>query len=153
MAIPGFTAIQAAATFPCSEKVNDARCVSDASGNWRCQRGFPGETCYNLHTHFGIFGCNGVGGHPPCDPYGCGVGVTPVAFAQTCRVECRGLGGLCNFAEVTVGCPMKHGPGGEELGKACCTQKDAEQVREKACSLARTTVLTNGHCKTNCRFV
>ena len=64
-----------AATFPCTEKVENARCL-DGSG---CRPGFPGESCYTVREVWGTVGCIHDPGYPPCG------GVKPV---HHCSVRC-----------------------------------------------------------------
>jgi len=139
--------------FPCVEKVKDAQCMSDSSGIWRCQLGFPGQTCYNIRSHFGHYSCSPTGGYPPCDKYGCGVNKVPHSYSQSCRVECYFSAGVCNFAEATVECPMKYDVDGNKLGRACCTERESDQVRGQACQLAWSAIRSNPGCKTNCREI
>lgn len=135
-----------ATRYPCVDKVRGARCMPDASGNWTCRAGFPGETCYKIQAEWGYYSCShNSGSYPSCKP-------EAYCHSATCRVNCHGYGGtVCNFAETTTDCPRQYDDYGSYIGSFCRTERDYYSVRDRACSEAWRAIRGSAYCKTNCK--
>lgn len=139
--LPGFHAahtlrepfVAPAAQFPCTERVDDARCLSDASGNWSCQEGFPGERCYTIREVWGTVGCSHEQAYPPCEK--------PSKPQHHCRVDCTWV----NENGFRTACGWARADGTSPTSELCPkAQAKALQICGSKTSGRRCTVTSSG---------